>query len=449
MVLTVVDESANVSPFTVFVSHTSRTRADTELAPPPDDTPGRHRARKRYLLDHLVPALEKSLESRGVEMWIDLRRIAASEEFEPAIALALARCHAAVVLVDRDALNSPFMCREASILGFRRLVEPGLQILPVLIGDVTERDFGRSPLGGSGGLASLSCLVSPDRRNRNAAAGAQLAEQIAAALGTPVTGDRRTAQWVADVAHFLQEVPPHALDDVERELGIVEHAVPRAGSRRERIAAALLQSDLEKALPVMRRINDYLLSGTRSQVAKRIMPLWVNIDSAGRLMGVASRAAGSRIVGLETASLVRADHAVQRASAAAPQVLAQRMAGASGEEQVAVLVQRYDEVLRTALALEPDDDPEYVRTELARDGLLVFGLLQCAGLSSRVTGQVVRSLVLRFPGVIFILVGQLDPRSLRFDRITLVNDEGEKRRTRRQIRQLSAMIGEEVSFDDD
>src|SRR5258708_9834018 len=110
-----------------------------------------HRQRKRFL-DTLLSRLESDLADAGFEVWLDRSRLGPGDEFEGRLHFALQSCDAAVVLIDLDALDSGYVRKEATILMWRRMTD-GIDVLPVLLGRVTERDLASSALGDPVGLS--------------------------------------------------------------------------------------------------------------------------------------------------------------------------------------------------------------------------------------------------------------------------------------------------------
>jgi hypothetical protein len=114
----------------IFVSHSCK---DALLANPPDDVEEDRLARLRFakrVRDRLVNELDPKGEGL---VWFDRKRLDPGDPWELDIVSALHRCNAAVVLLTPDALESPWVLREATILADRRSRWPGLVLVPVLL----------------------------------------------------------------------------------------------------------------------------------------------------------------------------------------------------------------------------------------------------------------------------------------------------------------------------
>jgi hypothetical protein len=433
----------------VFISQTSRQRSPEELAERGEKL-GPHRYGKEYL-GHLLARLPDAFAPANLDVWIDRREVSAGDVFEPVVCLALVRCSAAVFLVDRDALTSGYMQEEARLIGWRKVLEPDLVVLPVLLGDVSANDFATSPLGQTGGLGALSVLT-PTNRKHNRAAAEQTAKEIAAGVRLePLTP--RAARWVDAVAHFLAPAPRGVLAEAAHRLGISEDNLRARRDVHAIVAAALLNSDLRAAFQVMRTVAEYLPEESLKQAKRRVIPLWVDLDHARTLMSLADVAPDRRIVHLVAGEVLPAEHAVLRAGASQDNVRADAFGGGvAGEEMVDELVARFDDKLRTLLSLHPHDGPDDVRDYLARDDTIAFALWNCDGVPAPVVRGVLHDLIGRFPGVVHALVsakGVPARRKIRGARIVLSEDERTDRQTLHLIQEIRRLSTDAVGIDVD
>lgn len=401
----------------------------------------RHQQRKRYI-NQLLEALPQAFARKELNVWIDRREISVGDEFEQAICLALIRCSAAVILVDRDALTSEYMREEARLLGWRKILEPELQIIPVLLGDVRMRDFARSPLGRTGGMSRLSALRLSSRK-QNQLVAEQTAMEVSDRIDL-VPLAPKAARWVNDLAHFIGPAPDHALDEAARSLGIPSDTLAAHREKHALVAAALLNSDLRDAFVVMRGLAEYLPRRDRSAAVRRVAPLWVDLDNARTLMSVADVPPERRIVHLIAGRLLPAGHAVLRAGASQDNVQMAELGSVAGEEMAAELIARYDDKLRTAMNFEPEDGPQEIHEYMSMVNTIAFALIRCDQVPPPVIREVLLALMGRFPGVVFALVsdkaGRL-VRTIRGRQIKLAGDEQGDRRTWHLIKQVESLAG--------
>jgi hypothetical protein len=421
----------------VFISHTSRVRSAGELRA--GDTMSRHQQRKRYLTQ-LLEALPQAFARKKLNVWIDSREVSAGDQFEHAVCLSLIRCSAAVVLVDQDALTSEYMQEEAKLLGWRKILEPELQIVPVLLGDVSALDFARSPLGLTGGLSRLSVLT-PASRKQNRLVAQKTAMEMSDHIDL-VPLAPKVARWVNDLAHFIGSAPAHALDEAARNLGIPADTLAAHFEKHALIAAALLNSDLRDAFLVMRTLAEYLPHDDRRAAVHRVVPLWVDLDDARMLMSVTDIPPEQRIVHLIAGRLLPAGHAVLRGGASQDNVQMAELSSVAGEDMAAELIARYDDKLRTAMNFEPEDGPQEIHEYMSMVNTIAFALIKCDQVPPPVVRKVLLVLMKRFPGVVFALVSNKAgglTRTIRGRQIKLATDEQGDRRTWHLIKQVQRL----------
>jgi hypothetical protein len=407
----------------------------------------RHQQRKRYLAQ-LLEALPQAFARKKLDVWIDRREVSAGDEFDQAVCLSLIRCSATVVLVDRDALDSEYMQEEARLLGWRKILEPELQIVPVLLGDVTALDFARSPLGRSGGLSHLSVLT-PASRKQNRLVAQKTAIEVSNHIDL-VPLAPKAARWVNDLAHFIGQAPAHALDEAARSLGIPADTLAAHREKHALVAAALLNSDLRDAFVVMRTLAEYLPQEDRRAAVRRVVPLWVDLDDARMLMRVMDVPPERRIVHLIAGRLLPAGHAVLRAGASQDNVQMAELSSIAGEDMAAELIARYDDKLRSAMNFEPGDGPDEVHEYMSMVNTVAFALIKCDQVPPPVIREVLLVLIKRFPGVVFALVSDTAGRlakTIHGPRINLASDEQSDRRTWHLIKQVESLAGTSAGTD--
>ncbi|WP_329791657.1 hypothetical protein V1227_06955 [Lentzea sp. DG1S-22] len=395
----------------IFISHSARVRTGEEMQLREGETASRYRARKHFL-NQLLEALEFAFAERGRDVWLDRRNVAVGEVFDRAICLAVIRSYGAVVVADHDALTSGWMKEEAALLGLMRQLVPDYPIKIALVGGVSEKQFATSPLGRTGGLNSLSCLHWPDQSkgSRNRESAGKLAKDIAAWF-PPMPVDPAQARWVNDVAFFIRDAPPHILDEAAQALHVSTTDPVLPQDKPALVAAALLGSTLQEAYDAVQILAEFV--GARlTSVKDRVTPLWVDLDDARRVMEVAGDEPNRRIVHLVAGNLPE-HHVVQRGRAQRDGIRVTRFSGVAGEDMREQLLERYENGLRTALNMKPDETPGDVAHHLSRSRRVVFAILSCDDIDPRVLRWVLRELMARFGGVVFALVTRRPATALR------------------------------------
>lgn len=435
----------------VFISHSSRRRAESELRP--GDTLNRHHYRKKFL-DMVLDRLESAIDEAGFEAWIDRSRISVGDEFESKLSFALYDCDIGVILIDLDALDSAYVRKEATILMWRHQID-GIRVVPVLLGNVTERDLASTALGGTVGLSSLSLLRAPTPKlNRDAAQ--MLADAITEELKQDVEPQdvaSPSARWIQDFVHFTSGVSPERLWRVAERLKVDPKDWARAREPRAVIAGAMLGADVVSAHQALVQLVDLLdEDNVKSKTVRRALPLWVDLDAAKIVVDVSLLPADRRVLAIATPAYRLGEHVVQRGTFSAPEYGIFRLPDVVGEGASHELLYRYDATLRRVLNFFDDDTPKDIARELDSLGGGVFALLRCENLTPDITVRLLDRLRQRFPGVVFVVLATrgntvwgriqapLAYRSARGDW---------ERNARRYVSRTADLIGEHIAVDSD
>jgi TIR domain len=400
----------------VFLSHSSRERDETELGP--GDSLNNHRYRKKYL-GQLLGELGDQLKAAGFQPWLDRTDLGAGERFDTLIYDALYRCRAAVILIDRDTLDSNYVAKEATILVWRQTVGDPVYLLPVLLGGVTEAEVKESRLGRQSGIDRLSSIRAASRK-LNGPAARETAMQISGKVANGAFGldslDSPKLRWIDDVSHYLSGASDSALLRAARTIGVEQHAWHRTARKREAIAAALLSCDIRKTFKVLQGLLHQLDTDRAKKTVRHAEPLWVDLNAARVVMEANDLPAEARIVGLTTDSLEYGAHLARRATACAPEYPVCKFPVVSGENPVRELVRRYDHTLRELLNVPPHATSEEMAGYLDySQGIYV--VMRCDTHSPKTLQAVMDELHRRFPGIVVIAVaGPQRPiwRSVRF-----------------------------------
>jgi hypothetical protein len=374
----------------VFVSHSSRKRGEAELGR--EDSLKRHEYRKKYL-GQLLDELGGQLEAAGFQPWLDRIDLGAGEEFDTLIYDALYRCRVAVILIDRDTLDSDYVTKEATILVWRQTVGDPVQLIPVLLGDVTEAEVKASRLGRQSGLDRLSSIRAANRK-LNGQAARETAVQIIGKVAEETAGlddlDSPKLRWIDDVSHYLSGASDNALLRAARTIGVEQHAWHRTARKRE-------------AIKVLQGLLHQLDTDRAARTVKYAEPLWVDLSAARVVMDANDLPPEARIVGLTTDSVEYGAHLARRATACAPEYPVCKFPVVSGEDPVGELVRRYDHTLRELLHV-PKHATYAEVAEYLDHSQGIYVVMRCDSHSPKTLQAVIDELHRRFPGIVVIAV---------------------------------------------
>lgn len=415
----------------------------------PGDSPSNHRHRKRFIAE-LITKLVAAVEREGFEVWVDRERLRAGDAFEQPIDYAMGRCHIGIVLIDLDALHAPYVLREVATLMYRRSVA-GVTVLPVVLRSASQSKLAASPLAATG-ILDLTPLRSPAQRdNHRAIPGLvrAIVERIKE-LG-PLHDDTPEGRWIDDFAHHIRRVPDERLWRVAEKLGLTRSDWDRIPDKARALPTLFLGAplpDVERAIVQLAHLIDE--DGPRGGAIRMAMPLWVDVDHARKLRDVAEIPEEERVCVVFTAALRLGQHVVERATCAAPETRTARPPDVFGEDAFAELFERYSETLRLLLNLGRSAKPTQVRGRLDQLNGLVFALVRCDTLNFGAANGLLKALGRRFPGIVFIALGDRDSPILeRLDAVRAGPRAEREAEARQYVSSLHSLLGNVVDVESD
>lgn len=283
----------------VFISHSSR------------DDPFATVLRRR---------LVSAFDARGLDAWLDEQRLGPGARWRAEIYRHLVNCSGAVLLLSPEALESPWVRKEATILSFRGSLNRRLRVVPVLLGGVSKDDV----------EAAFPALYLED--HQFATAGERDADEVAAAVAdkfgqqNPAVPEEM-AGWMIRVKGMLIGVDEGVLRLAADELVPDEDVELDDG--RELLAHALLHGRTDgaySALATLRGQANHLRQLVEDVApgyvpAELAAPIWAAIQTTPRPAVVVNAALP------ETATVL-----VRRASHCSPRLIIVH-AGAIGTER--------------------------------------------------------------------------------------------------------------------
>lgn len=282
---------------TVFISHSCED--NTELPQARRDM----RARTRAVRDRI----EKGLEGvEGLTAWIDHDQVEPGQEWRKEIHKALFDCSAAVILLDDEAFNSPWVLKETTVLSVRRSLLTGFPMVPVLLDQGSSAQFGKRPEWKALGMREIQAMKQPP-------------DEVAAKVIDLVSGAAEVRKegafesWVDAIFGILLAFGPQkvTLDRIAKILQVPEaddwtedgHQAVRT------IALALTASeDLFQVARVVKELTT-LPQERRETIKKLLMPAWVKPSRAAlTAWGLRSPEVGRRLILGSEDELVAQEH---------------------------------------------------------------------------------------------------------------------------------------------
>lgn len=217
-------------------------------------------ARLRFALavrSALVARLDPGGAGDGTgAVWFDRKRLEPGDDWELDIVGALHTCEGAVLLLTPDALESPWVLREATVLGDRRSRWPDLRLVPVLLAGTTHESLGKHPWWAALGITRWQPVQAPQGAFEGSGGDSDLAwivDQVAAKLGAlNRPKDPALDRWAQDVSAFLAELARKGLKArLDGAARVLHLKAPLRWEQHEldSLARALLHTDVAEVGP--------------------------------------------------------------------------------------------------------------------------------------------------------------------------------------------------------
>ncbi|MEV6109109.1 toll/interleukin-1 receptor domain-containing protein [Streptomyces sp. NPDC051940] len=243
----------------------------------------------------------EGLRKKHYDVLVDADGLHAGMEWRAELYHWLRECHAALVLVNRAALESDWVSREVNILMWRRSHNRALRVVPAFVGPVSSSDLRGSALGE---LATLQVARTPRRpAGPREPTAAELADTIVAAFPDvhPLVSDDVVRAWVEDIAAQLKRL--WDLSRLERVVSALElpaaelDGLAHDSSGCEFVASQMIGTHradrVDAAIEVVHRHMD---STPLSNLVELVLPVWVDAASARHVVPAEDAAESCAIV---------------------------------------------------------------------------------------------------------------------------------------------------------
>ncbi|MEU6773752.1 toll/interleukin-1 receptor domain-containing protein [Streptomyces sp. NPDC046759] len=228
----------------------------------------------------LRDAIAKGLEDREHAVLLDVRRREPGRPWQLKLARMLAQCEAALVLVNEAALGSSWVRRETNILHWRKTLRPDMVLVTVLVGEVTA---------GLLRASELRYLADDDVERLSTCSEEDIEQLVRMFPRGRRTGDDAMSAWLDSIGIQLQEIkhePTYARIARELDIPQEEHDQLIIGFAPALLACQMLDThDVVKLCNVVLVARDGGLQPDRvAELAKKILPVWVDRDQARRIV---------------------------------------------------------------------------------------------------------------------------------------------------------------------
>ncbi|HEX8704520.1 MAG TPA: toll/interleukin-1 receptor domain-containing protein, partial [Myxococcaceae bacterium] len=343
--------------------------------------------RDKEYLDTLAAALTPEFD-----VLLDRTRLKGGEEWPRELDGYMAECHAAVILLSRNALESAWVNKEVAILNWRRSLEPGFLLLPVVMEGVSPQEVREHRRFAAMELRRWQFVPQGSP--------AEVADRVLERCRShaPRPNSTPLERLVVNLTGMLEDAKQAQLLAAARDLGIEVSEGKRRGHEEiaNQLARRLASAGLEELHPLVRALAPVIGEAQTRRLIKYVKSLWVNAEAAGKIPPVAENLDQRRAIGLNGTKLYKftADNYLDRAYRG--DVIHQliRVDGAIGQlafEEIVATVQKY--------FTDKDYSSEEVEEHLKTCRSLYFVLLP-PPVPDR---DVLEKLQFRFPRLTFLL----------------------------------------------
>lgn len=350
---------------------------------------------------------------QGHQVFVDMDVLRPGDEWRAVLYQWLAECHAAVVLVNREALTSAWVKREVSILLWRRALGVPLTIVTVIIGDLRTQDLRDAGLGDLPDLLEAARLVPGQGDVR------ELVTEVVGRLAGAeqyALDKSPMAAWVKAVAHALGQVSDlDSLVSAAQELGVAAEdqgqVLDPVAGRRFLALQMLGRWQSSRLSAVMGEIADFTPAEWVGRLCDHVAATWVDGEAARGLLEFDTARPGTVVLNARYESTAR--HYVDRATCrAATGFAVATVTDVTGEE---FLAEFEIECAKAVAQLLGVDSPSEVEELLLPDRTLrpaldgrrhdvLFLVVHPGKIQPELLAQGVRAVHSRYPWLVVVLL---------------------------------------------
>ena len=354
--------------------------------------------------------LSNALARTGFDVLVDRERLKPGAAWKDELYTWMGLCHVGIILFSESAVrpDSIWVPREASILMWRRRLDPNFHIIPVRFVNVNPADLA------SGAFRDLDIAQLQFVQNTSHAAmiksvTTDLAARKLALKDTPL-------ESIANqVAFHLREVPSSILTDAAEKLDVDLGAWNPQHSSAKALALRLLQVPLLNAVDVIEFLAGYLNDTAPDRILDLVAPSWVDLCAASLIPQCARSEPYSRAIAINADTLFSAQMYVRRACCQPSKTSwpVYKYSGVYGEMILDDIIREVEECLIRAFGLDLELDTRNAKDVLRKllktrkqQGKPVFIVLEYSVAVARTLSTLQQSL----PEVTFlILTGETFP----------------------------------------
>ena len=265
----------------------------------------------------LIETIGQRLDSIGLETWVDFDRLQPGARWRDEIYKWLGVCHAGIVIVSPEALapDSVWVEREASILSWRKVLDPDFTLIPILLPGVTVAQLRDDVRFRDLGLDDLQ-LIQHTSLEATCKALHDGLQHLTCPAHTPLE------ELAEQIQVLLEPMSGQLIEGALRRCDPTPARQAYEGNPRRSLALSLLHSPLSKAVEALEFLATRVaVASSVDRILEIIAPGWVDLAAARWLAFCASASAPRPAAVINAKSRFAADMYVRRASCRPPKTM--------------------------------------------------------------------------------------------------------------------------------
>jgi hypothetical protein len=300
--------------------------------------------------DAYVDAIRAALHAADCDVLVDTDCLKPGDDWRDELYTLMGISHGALIVVSDAVMRgeSSWVPREASILMWRRALDPTFDVIPICVGAVEPEKLDGAPFDDLR-LQAVQGIRADDP--------ATLAQAIVKRLAAPKPPPSPLDALADRIVKLLDGVGESAINDAADALDVdLGPWIPGAQPQRK-LALALLQLPLGVSVEALRILADHLDRAQADEIIDIVAPSWVDLGAARWLADFGTRGASQPALIINASTHFAATMYVRRASCRPPRtqwpfVVATGVYGEDPAREIAAEIER-----NLIQALRLADDP--------------------------------------------------------------------------------------------
>lgn len=308
----------------VFISHSTESEADWAA----------------------LETMAQGLDDAGYQVLLDRETLPPGSDWRPEIHTWMGVCHAAVILFSERAVASTWVQKEATILTWRKAIDPRFVLIPVLIPPLKRQELRSGPFA----PLAIGEIQFPAGPLPLQAVVDRLAALKAADLKTPL---ERWTRILSQPLLALEAVQPAMIDAAAEAVGQDLPWDPSI-SKSERLARRLLHADDDEIEAAVSTLYGVLDAKELARIVHVLSCIWVDPLATAKIPEISVRPGRDEVIALNAKESWTGEKYVQRASCGDLDWRVLEAGNSSGEDEVGRITRELYEDARGKLNRRPD-----------------------------------------------------------------------------------------------